>query len=265
MVRSLLVRADDAGVSLSGNNGCLLAFTQGIARSVEVMMPGAWVRDAADRFAAHPGLDVGIHLTLTSEWDRVKWRPLSVAPSLVDEAGFFKPLLVPRQGDNRPSFAQSNWSLDEVEAEFRSQIELGLKLFPKASHVSSHMTRHFADVDGRLGALVASLCQTYALIDDRMGTQVMPRIEGYPKFPRDANARVAAFIDSLDSLTAERSIFVDHPSPLCEETMAMGHYDYGDVGEDRASCLSVLTDQRLRDAIDKAGIRLIGYQDLPPD
>lgn len=37
----------------------------------------------------NPGLEVGVHLTLTSEWDNVKWRPLTHAPSLVNPDGYF--------------------------------------------------------------------------------------------------------------------------------------------------------------------------------
>lgn len=62
----LLVRADDAGSSWSSNVGCLRACTEGIARSVEVMMPGAWTSHAAEILNNHPEVDVGIHLTLTS-------------------------------------------------------------------------------------------------------------------------------------------------------------------------------------------------------
>ncbi|MFK7880669.1 ChbG/HpnK family deacetylase [Roseobacter sp.] len=143
----LLIRADDAGSSWSSNIGCLQACTHGIARSVEVMMPCPWSTHAASLFNLHPEIDIGIHLTLTSEWDAVKWRPLTPAPSLTDEQGNFLPLVLPREGDIRLPLANTAWSIDEITNEFRAQISLGCAMFENASHVSTHMLRHFKDFD----------------------------------------------------------------------------------------------------------------------
>lgn len=223
----------------------------GIARSIEVMMPGAWVCDAADRFANLPGIDIGIHLTLTSEWDRVKWRPLTHAPTLVDEYRFF-----------RPSFEPSAWNLAEVETEFLAQIELGTRLFPQASHISSHMARHFEDIDPRLGKMVRSLAEHFGLRDDPLGTDGSPRVAGYLPFPRDAEPRVTSFLEMLSNLSAGASIFVDHPAVLSDEMRAQGHAGYEDVAEDRAACLAVLTDPRVADAVRQHDVELISYRDL---
>lgn len=247
----LLVRVDDAGTSLAANQGCERAVRDGIARSIEIMMPGAWVCDAADRFSNLPGVDIGIHLTLTSEWERVKWRPLTHAPTLVDEHGFF-----------RPSFEPSAWNLAEIEAEFRAQIDLGTRLFAQSSHISSHMIRHFEDVDPRLGKMVRALAEHFNLRDDLLGTDGLPRVAGYPPFPRDAEPRVASFVETLSSLAAGASIFVDHPAVLSDEMRAQGHVAYEDVAEDRAACLAVLTDPRVADAVHQHDVELISYRDL---
>ena len=262
MTRQLLVRVDDAGSSLAANEGCCRAVTDGVARSVEVMMPGAWVEDAAQRFARVPSADIGIHLTLTSEWDRVRWRPLTQAASLIDQHGFFKPLLKARPGDERPCLEASGYDLAEVEAESRAQIELGLKLFPKASHISSHMARHFEDFDTRLGAMVRVLCKDYGLRDDPMGTNRLRRIEGYPAFPRDAQKRVTAFLEALAGLRDGASIFVDHPASFSDEMRAHGHPGYEDVAEDRDACLAVLTHPQVIQAVHDNDIELINYRDL---
>lgn len=257
----LLVRADDFGSSWACNVGCVRACTDGIARSVEVMMPCAWVMHASRLLGRHKNIDVGIHLTLTSEWDAVKWRPLTQAPSLIDGNGFFRPLLVPREGDERPNQRDSDWSIDDVAAEFRAQIVLGLALFPGASHISSHMTRHFEDFDSSVGGLIGDLCAEFGLKNDPLGRAV-PRIEGYPKVPRDPAAREASFIDQMRDLDSGTYIFVDHPAMDSPEMRATGHPGYDDVAEDRASCLSVLTSPAVRAAIDDLAIDLIDYRSL---
>lgn len=163
----LLVRADDAGSSWASNEGCLRACREGIARSVEVMMPGAWVAHAARLFNRHRDIDIGIHLTLTSEWDNVKWRPLTQANSLVDQSGNFLPLILPKPDDDRPCLQESAWLFDEIVDEFRAQIELGLKLFPQATHISSHMLSYFSDFDPRdprVGKIVADLRKPLAIL-----------------------------------------------------------------------------------------------------
>lgn len=257
----LLVRADDAGSSWSSNMGCLLACTEGIASSVEVMMPGAWVSHAAKLFNDHPNIDVGIHLTLTSEWESVKWRPLTKAQSLIDENGYFLPLLLPREGDVRPCLSMSDWSLDDVVEEFRAQIDAGVRRFNQASHVSSHMLSHFKDFDPRLGEVIADLCTQYGLQDDAFG-HGLPRIQGYPAFPRDAEHRVTALKTQLSELSAGTYIFIDHPAVSSPELDACGHEGYWDVGLDRTSCLEALTSPTTKAHISELGIELISYREL---
>src|SRR4051812_28107138 len=81
----LIARADDMGAAQGINEGCIKAYKDGIVRAAEVIVPGPWFLDAVRLLKETPELDVGVHLTLTSEWDGCKWRPLTNARSLVDE------------------------------------------------------------------------------------------------------------------------------------------------------------------------------------
>lgn len=257
----ILVRADDAGSSWSSNIGCLRACTEGIAQSVEVMMPCAWTLHAAEILNKQPDVDIGIHLTLTSEWDAMKWRPLTQAKSLTDDLGNFLPLLTQRDGDKRSCLANADWSLDEIANEFRAQVSLGVSMFQNASHVSSHMVKHFKDFDARLGDVISELCREFGLKDDPFGHS-LPRIEGYPKFPRDTKKRIEAFAEQLNELEAGTYIFIDHPSVASQELSAIGHDGYEDVAQDRVTCLETLTSPALRKRIEQLGIALISYRDV---
>ncbi|WP_153771991.1 ChbG/HpnK family deacetylase [Labrenzia sp. CE80] len=257
----LLVRADDAGSSLSSNFGCLEACVEGIARSVEVMMPCSWVTHAASLFNARPEIDVGIHLTLTSEWDSVKWRPLTPAKSLTDKHGNFLPLVLPREYDSRRCLADADWSLDEIASEFKAQVSLGVAMFRGVSHVSSHMLKHFKDLDPKIGEVIADICDDFGLADDAFGNG-LPRIEGYPKYPRDAESRIAAFKQQVSVLSPGTYIFIDHPAIETAELAATGHEGYQDVAADRISCLQTLTSDALKQHLDDVGVDLISYRDL---
>ena len=91
----LIVQGDDMGAAHAINLGTIEAYRNGIMRTTNMMLPTPWMPEAVRLLAENPGLDVGIHLTLTSEWSLVKWRPLTAVPSLVDAHGNFYPMVRP--------------------------------------------------------------------------------------------------------------------------------------------------------------------------
>jgi predicted glycoside hydrolase/deacetylase ChbG (UPF0249 family) len=121
----LIVRADDMGSFHDANTACLKTCKEGIATCVELMVPCAWFTEAAKMLKENPSIDVGIHLLLTSEWEGIKWRPLTNAPSLVDKDGYFYQQI---WGGNNPSadnyLLKTKWKIEEIEKELRAQIEM---------------------------------------------------------------------------------------------------------------------------------------------
>jgi chitin disaccharide deacetylase len=125
--RLLIVNCDDLGSSHAANDGCYEALREGIATSSTLMVPCPWSREAASRYR---GEDVGVHLTLNSEWDLYRWGPITYAPSLVDGDGGF------------PRTIQEVWDhadLDEVRRELRTQVERAILWGFDVSHLDSHM------------------------------------------------------------------------------------------------------------------------------
>ena len=97
----LLIRGDDIGSFHAANLGCIESYTNGIMRSVEVMVPCPWFPEAAAMLNENPGLDVGIHLVLTSEWDNIKWGPITGKSSISDKSGYFFPMVWPNENFSR--------------------------------------------------------------------------------------------------------------------------------------------------------------------
>src|SRR5689334_21340343 len=135
----LIVRGDDMGFSHSGNEALIKCFNEGIETSIEVIVPSPWFLEMVKLLEQNPKVDVGIHLALTSEWDNVKWRPVAHVPSLTDADGYFYPFIWPNKNYPGRGILENKWTLEDVEKEFRAQIELALKKIPRISHVSGHM------------------------------------------------------------------------------------------------------------------------------
>lgn len=255
----LIVRVDDMGYSHSGNEAILQTFSKGVASSVEVIVPSPWFPEAAKMLNDHPEIDVGIHLALTSEWDNVKWRPVSHCPSLCDEDGYFFPMVSPNRNYPGRALKENQWNLDEVERELRAQIELGLKKISRISHVSAHMG--FTGLDPRVQELVRKLAREYKIDID-------PREHGVKSVsylgPRRTSAeKLESFLKMLETLERGNTyLFVDHPGIDTAELRAIHHIGYEHVAEDRQGVTDTLTHPRVREAIHARGIQLIGYRDL---
>jgi len=253
----LLVRSDDMGCSNAANRACISSYQNGISRSVEVMASTPWFFQAAEMLKQTPGFDVGVHLTLTSEWELLKWGPLTQAPTLVDSNGFFLPMT--SQRDDFPpgtGFLESNFDLSEAEAELRAQIELVKKHIPQVTHLSAHMGTAMASDE--LRAITRKLADEYGLPIEFPDLKRAPR----PSNWKESNNREELFINMLQELTPGRWLFVEHPGIDNAEMRGMGHKGYEDVAHDRALVTKVFTSPRVKEAIEELGIELIGYDNL---
>jgi chitin disaccharide deacetylase len=255
----LLVRADDIGSSHSADVACIKSYQEGIVRSVELMVPCAWFPEAVKMLNENPGLDVGVHLVLTSEWESVKWRPLTPATSLVDAAGFFFPMVWQRE-DFPPntSIQSAKWKIEEIEKELRAQIELAMARVPHVSHLSTHM--EFARLDPQIAETVKKLAKEYKL-DWELSSLAVKGFDGYRGVdsPRE---RIDTFIQNLEKLTPGLWIFVDHPALNTPEMQATYHKGYETVAQDRDAVTQVFTSPEVKQAIERSGIELVSYADV---
>jgi hypothetical protein len=256
----LVVRADDIGSCHTSNRACIQCFQEGIARSVEVQVPCPWFNEAAQMLRENPGYDVGVHLTLTSEWENYKWGPLTQAPSLVDAQGSFYPMTSQR-ADFPPGtgFLESKWRIEEVEKELRAQIELAKKMIPQVSHLSSHMGTPTCTPE--LRTLVQKLAQEYKLPIETPGARHVPWMVDSKA---GAEQREAALVKALEGLQPGVWIVVEHPGLDTPEMQAMGHKGYWEVAAHRAGVTKSFTSPRVKEVIKKRGIQLVSYHDLWP-
>lgn len=256
----IIVRADDIGAAHSINEACIEVYKNGIARSVEIMVPCPWYQEAVRLLKEVPGYDVGIHLTLTSEWENVKWGPISCAPSLTDEKGYFYPTYW--AGENlteSQTLIHNDWSAEEVEQELRAQIERALEDLPgRISHMEIHMGGD--DADPKIAEIQAKLSKEYGLITS-LESYGVKRFDGF-KEAREAVEMTENLIKGLENIEPGTYLFVDHPAYDTREIQALGQKGYTDVAKNRDGVTRAWTDPRVKEVIEQRGIILLSYGDL---
>jgi chitin disaccharide deacetylase len=130
----VLLRLDDIGMNHSVNMAVEQVCKTGIPVSATIMFACPWYQEAVDILRQYPNADIGIHLTLTSEWRYYRWGPIlgaSGVPSLVDSLGYFF--------ENEEQFLKSKYTLTDVEKELTAQIERALKSGLKITFMDPHM------------------------------------------------------------------------------------------------------------------------------
>jgi predicted glycoside hydrolase/deacetylase ChbG (UPF0249 family) len=134
----LILHADDLGAAHSIDAASFAGLENGAVTSASIMVPTPWIGEVAAYARAHPNADLGLHLTLTSEWDTYRWGSVESADkvsSLLDSAGTFP-------NDDKPVAARAKPI--EVEREIRAQINRAVSLGIHPTHLDSHMGSLFA-------------------------------------------------------------------------------------------------------------------------
>lgn len=129
----LIIHADDLGVAHSQDMASTKALEESPVNSASIMVPCPWFPEIAQYARKNPSTDLGLHLTLTSEWDLYKWGP--VAPkgsvtSLLNTDGYFYSAVDSLQRAAKPS---------EVALELKAQIQKAYAAGIDVTHLDVHM------------------------------------------------------------------------------------------------------------------------------
>ena len=137
----LIVHADDLAVAHSVDAASFDALDKNAVTSASIMVPCPWLSEVAAYAKDHPNADLGLHLTLTSEWKIYRWGPVESkdrVSSLLDPSGYLWPETGP---------AAQNIKAEEAEREIRAQIERSMAAGIHPTHLDSHMGVLFARPD----------------------------------------------------------------------------------------------------------------------
>jgi len=147
--RVLIPHVDDVAVGHGANRAFVDLAGTGFVTTGSVMVPCPWFPEIAGLAKEQPELDLGVHLTLTSEARACRWRPISTTSrgsGLIDDDGYMWPDVPAVRRHGRRG---------AVEAECRAQIEAALAAGLDVTHLDTHMgaaaAPEFADIYVRLG------------------------------------------------------------------------------------------------------------------
>lgn len=266
----LIIHSDDVGVAHSENLGTLLAMKSGAVNSASIMMPCPWVSEIATYAKNNNKADFGLHLTLTSEWETMKWSPVASkdkVKSLINNEGFFY--------DNCTDF-QKNAKIEEVEIELRTQIEQAILMGIKPTHIDTHMgcLSYSAELKNLYlklgseykipamigkGSMQSATSETKALITNK--DLILEKI--ITAYPSDFESGMANYYEKiLRNLSAGVQVLLIHTAFDDAEMQALtiNHADWGSKW--RQDDFDFFTSEKCKELIKKENIKLVTWREI---
>jgi chitin disaccharide deacetylase len=274
--RVAIIHADDIGML----HASVAAFADlaafGLVSSGAVMVPCGWFPAAAALSRANPGYDLGIHLTITCEWDAYRWGPISTRDpesGLIDAEGYFYRTTAEAQAHGRPG---------AVARELAAQIERALAAGMRPTHIDTHMGAVYSadflpaylDVARRyrlppmffrhdeagwraLGA-DAGAAAAMARLSRQLEDEGVPLVDHLFTMPLDApDNRAGQARRAFETLQPGLTHFILHPSHDTPELRACSASWPSRVADNQA-----FLSEQLRTALRASGVQVIGYRAL---
>jgi len=274
--RLVILHTDDIGMCLASVQAYADLWEFGGISSGAIMMPCPWAKAAADYCKAHPDVDMGVHATLTAEWQTYRWSPLStrdMGSGLMDADGFFW-----RSSEE----AQAQADPDAVLTELQLQVQRALAWGVDATHVDTHMgtVAHpkfisaylQAATQNRLPAMIprgsaavyaemgldAETAAGFAAFTQQLEEQGMPLVDAVASMPLDqSEGQIEIAKKLLGELPAGVTHFLFHPSVDTPELRAITPDWRG-----RVANYHTFMSKEVKDFLKNSGIHVIGYRDL---
>lgn len=272
--RAVIFHVDDIGMCQATLPALEELLNFGLVSSASIMAPCAWFPAAAAWARAHPDADLGVHLTLTSEWEAYRWGPLTTrdpASGLIDQEGYF-----PRDVASVHARAEPTAALTELAA----QIERALAAGIDATHIDTHMgavahpkfmagyvelARRYAlppmicrldEAGWRAAGLSPDVARYAAAMVRQLEALGLPLLDHLVMLPLDQpHDRVALAQQLLRALPPGITHFIIHAACDTPEQRAIAS-DWPSRVADYEAFLS----RELRDWVRDQGITVIGYR-----
>jgi len=260
--RLLIINADDFGMCHAINEAIFRALKKGMLHSTTLMLPCPWALHAMHFLADHPEIPFGVHLTVISDWVDYRWGPVTSrekVPSLIDKAGYFYNF------EHMPEFL-AQVRLDQLEMEFRAQIEVVLAAGLKPTHLDWHSLR----IGGRADIfdVMLRLAREYGLALRVAGRAWIEKVQsqGFPT--NDYDFLDSYLLDPVDKSARYDQMLRELPTGLSEWAVHPGldNAELLTIEPDgkhvRQTDFDFLMSQEAKDIVKEEGIILLDYRAL---
>ncbi len=264
----LLIHADDLGLSKSVNETSLESLLNNTVSSASVIMNAKKVQEIADFSNNNPEIDLGVHLTVTSEWKIHKWGgilPKNDIQSLLNSQNNFY--------WNKRKFTKYQ-KLDQLYNELQAQVDLAISMGMNVSHIDSHEGALFFDPD---------VFKTYLKIAEDNNllafVPIQASVHFNDNFPKPKNAIIfdqffmaeagikidemeEYYLNILDKLEPGLSQIIVHFGKDNDnmKKITVDKIDYGSKW--RETDYKVFNSEKFLSSLKKNNIKVINYQDL---
>ncbi|TFE24535.1 polysaccharide deacetylase family protein [Cohnella luojiensis] len=138
--RYLIINCDDFGQSQPMNRAIMHLLEERKVSSATIMAPAPGFEEAAEWIRRRGQANIGLHLTLTSEFDAIRWSSLTGHPSLHDESGFMHKTV-----EAFERHADTGAVIKELAAQYEAARRYGIRL----THADNHMGSLYGMATGR--------------------------------------------------------------------------------------------------------------------
>ncbi len=275
--RVVIFHADDVGMCQASIPAFFDLIEFGLVSCGAVMVPCPWFPLVAERCREQPGVDLGVHLTLTSEWDTLRWGPISTREpdsGLMDDEGYFY-----RSSEEVGAHGDPG----AVQVEMQAQVERALAAGIDVTHVDTHMgaVAHpkFVSIyvqmalqyrlppmiprldeagwrevgfDAEMAAFAAQFVQEL----EGQGLPLLDHLTGLP-LEEDPGDRIAMTKREIDALPPGLSHLLFHPAQDSPELRAITPN-----WRSRVADYEAFSSEELRRYVRDEGVHVIGYRSL---
>jgi len=261
--RVVIFHADDIGMCEASVSAYADLVDFGLLSSAATMVPCSWFPATAAFCRAHPQVDMGVHLTLTSEWEGYRWSPISTGnpeSGLMDHEGYFH-RRAPELHDEAKKTA--------VYIELKAQIERAIAAGINITHIDTHMLAIYpAYIDIYLRLADEFGVPAFALQPDaeqQLGRRLTageaekrPLLNAWSAMSyTEHENRFEQACHYLENFPVGISYFLLHPSKDTPELRAIAS-DW----RTRVADYELFISERFRRYVQESGIQIIGWRHL---
>ena len=274
--RLVIIHTDDIGMCQASLTAFADLWDFGTISSGAVMVPCPWFPATAAYCRERPGVDMGVHATLNSEWDSYRWGPISTRDpetGLLDDEGYFH---------RRQPAVQEKADVESVRIELQAQVARALGAGIDVTHVDTHMAAvahpRFVSVYLQAGmqagipvmiprldvagyqavGLDSETATAVVALVHRLEEQGLPLVDAVGGLPLDQpDGQLEMAKKMLNELKPGITHFVIHPSVDTPELRAITP-DW----LSRVANYQTFISQEMKTFLGNAGIQLIGYHHL---